>query len=134
MKKVPTDLEILDEIYERYYDDFAAYSKENPQRETKIFVPIDIEEIAKSLNVDADIIFGRLYYHMNKKYGYRKENGSKVSIYATIQGDGHSVNLPLLASVLADLRKKNRKFKIATSIAVFSLIVSAISMVISLLK
>lgn len=134
MKKIPTDLEILNEIYEQYYDDFAAYSKENPQRETKIFVPIDIEEIAESLDVDGDIIFGRLYYHLNKKYGYKNDNGSKVSIYATIQGDGHSVNLPLVASVLADLRKQNKKFKIATSIAVFSLIVSAISMVISILK
>lgn len=105
MKNIPTDLEILNEIYEQYYDDFASFSKENPQRNAKIFVPIDIDSIAKTLNVEGDIIFGRLYYHLNKKYGYENKNGSKVSVYAYISEDGNSVNMPLVASILAGLRK-----------------------------
>lgn len=130
-KKIPTDLELLEEIYDRYYDEFSAYSKENPQRRAKIFVPIDIEALADTFDVDGDIIFGRLYYHLNKKYGYKKENGASVSIYATIQGDGHSVNFPLVASVLASLRKENKKFKVATAISIFSLLVSVAALIIS---
>lgn len=126
-KKIPTDLEILEEIYNQTYDRFASFDKENPDRKTKIFVPFDLEGIADKLNVDGDIIFGRLYYHLNKKYGYRKKNNTTVSIYATIGGDGHSINLPLVASVLADLRSENKKFRIATGIAVLSLIISIIA-------
>jgi len=126
-KKIPTDLEILEEIYEQTYDQFASYDKENPNRKTKIFVPFDLEGVADNLNVDADIIFGRLYYHLNKKYGYRKNNNTTVSIYTTIKDDGHSVNLPLVASVLSDLRNENKKFRIATGIAIISLIISIIA-------
>ena len=38
MAKLPTDLEILDDIYNGYYDDFRAYSNENKIRETKIYI------------------------------------------------------------------------------------------------
>lgn len=69
MKKLTTDLEILNAIYEKYYDAFASYADaHNQTRNSKVYVPIDIESIAESLGVDGDIIFGRLYYHLNKKY------------------------------------------------------------------
>lgn len=68
--KVPTDLAILDAIYEQYYDEFASYDKESPTRSSKIHVPIDIISIAERLRVDRDIVFGRLYYHLNAKYEY----------------------------------------------------------------
>jgi len=42
MKRLPTDREILEVIYRRYYNAFAAFSKESPDRETKIYVPIDV--------------------------------------------------------------------------------------------
>ena len=126
-KKIPTDLEILELIYEESYERFASFDKDNPDRSAKIFVPFDLEGIAEKLNVDGDIIFGRLYYHLNKKYGYRKKNKTTVSVYATVGGDGHSINMPLTASIIASLREEKNKFWIATSIAVVSLIVSIIS-------
>lgn len=133
-KYVPTDLEVLNKIYHQYYDNFTSYSKDNPDRTTKIFVPIDIEKIANELDVDGDIVFGRLYYHLNEKHGYRKEDDSMVHLFAKVIGnDKHCVNFPLVASVLADLRRQNKKFWIATGVAIFSLIVSVGSLIVSLL-
>ena len=76
MAKLPTDLEILNDIYNGYYNDFQAYSDENKIRETKIYVSVDIESIAKRMGVDNDIIFGRLYYHLNNRYNYKHEDGT----------------------------------------------------------
>lgn len=71
MRRVPTDLEILNVIYEQYYDEFSSYDKNSPTRSSKIYVPIDIGAIARRLH-DGDIVFGRLYYHLEKKYGYQR--------------------------------------------------------------
>jgi len=46
VKRLPTDLEILEDIYQRYYAVFSSFSREDPKRSTKVFVPIDIETIA----------------------------------------------------------------------------------------
>jgi hypothetical protein len=128
MKKTPTDLELLNVIYEKYYDQFARYSNESADRESKIYVPIDCTSIADELKVDGDIIFGRLYYDLDNRYGYTKEDGSKVHFFAPKVGkDRHCVNLPLLASVLAGLRHENKRFKLTTWISVIAIIISAIS-------
>jgi hypothetical protein len=129
----PTDLEILKEIYRRHYSSFAAYSRKSPNRDSKIYVPVDLDAIAARVGVDVDIVFGRLYYSLNKKHGYRNDDGSYVHLFTPVAGkDRDCVNFPLLASVLADLGQENRKFWWATLIAVFSLVVSIISIVIAL--
>ena len=134
MANLPTDLEILNLIYDQYYDQFVDFSKDNPTRSAKIYVPIDIDKIASEFSVDGDIIFGRFYYHLNKKFGYKNDDESLVPFFSKSVGDDkHCVNFPLLASVLSDLRKENRKFWTATSIAIISLIVSIVSILISLL-
>ncbi|WP_421763694.1 hypothetical protein [Ekhidna sp.] len=131
--KVPTDLQILSEIYSSYYDEFRSYKEES--RRNKIHVPIDVEKIANKLGVDEDIVFGRLYYHLNQKYGYKQDNGVRVDFFLLGLGnERHCVQFPLMASVLADLKKENRKFKIATTIAIISLIISLISLSISIMR
>jgi hypothetical protein len=135
MKKTPTDLELLNVIYERYYCQFAQYSRENAERGSKIYVPIDCASIATQLNVDSDIVFGRLYYDLENRYGYTKDDGSKVHFFSLGVGeDRHCVNLPLLASVLAGLRYENKRFMVTTWIAVFAIIISSISLGISIYK
>lgn len=132
MIRTPTDLEILNTIYNRYYNEFTKYSEGEKTRDTKIYVPIDFAEIAKQLNVDGDIVFGRLYYHLENKYGYIQGDGSMVHFFALVVGnDRHCVNFPYLASILATLRQENRQFRIATSIAVLSLVISLISLGVS---
>ena len=134
MKRLPTDLQILEAIYERYYETFVKYSEEDHSRSAKIYVPIDIKQLAKDLKVDGDIIFGRLYYHLEKKHVYRQDDGSLVPFFSPrVGGDTHCVNFPLAASVLADLRDQARKYNTATWIAVGSLIIAIVSIVISIL-
>ena len=76
--KIPTDRQILDAIYNEYYSTFTEYSKKEADRSAKIYVPIDCGKIARKLGVDGDIVFGRLYYHLEKKYGYKLANGALV--------------------------------------------------------
>jgi hypothetical protein len=123
--RVPTDLGILERIYDRYYPTFAGYAKDAAGRKSKIYVPVDIEGIARELRVDGDIVFGRLYYHLEEKYGYTRPAGDRVHFFALeVGGDRHCVNFPLMASVLAGLQEENRKFQLATWIAIISLMVS----------
>lgn len=134
-RPAPTDLEMLDAIYDRYFDEFAAYTDENRTRSSKIYVPVDIESLASELGVDSDIVFGRLYYHLEHKYGYDDDRGTHTPFFTLAIGtDHHCINFPYLASVLASLRQEDRKFRIATSIAVISLVISVTSFVLSILR
>lgn len=133
--KVPSDLTVLRLIYKLYYEEFANFSKEagaENGRRSKIFVPIDCKLIANKLNVDADIVFGRLYYHMQEKYGYTKEDGSKVAFYSLIAGEtSRCVNFPLLASVLAGLEDENSKAQAAIYLSLFATAVAIIAIIVT---
>lgn len=137
-KPLPTDYRILNEIYERYYDEFASYSKDEKRaqmRQAKILVPIDIEAISSDLDVDPDIVFGRLYYHLEPKYGFKAEGEDvRVAFFARRVGEAerNCVNFPLLASVLASMRDDDRKYRIATWLAFVSLVISLVSFGLSL--
>lgn len=128
MKKVPTDLQILNFIYDKYYKQFIEFSKDNPTRSASIFVPIDIEMIANNFGVHVDIIFGRLYYHLEKKYGYQKPDGTKVSFFALKIGtDIHCINFPYMVSVLANIRDEREKYVTTKIIAIISLVIALLS-------
>lgn len=126
--KTPSDLKVLSIIYKLYYEEFTNHSREKDiqnGRESKIYVPIDCVMIANELNVDRDIVFGRLYYHMQKKYGYTNDDGTKVAFYTSIEGEEkRCVNFPLLASVLAGLQQENNKFLWAMLMSAMALTVS----------
>jgi len=132
MKRPPTDREILKRIHKRYYQEFGAFDRSNPkpERETKIYVPIDCEVIAKDLRVDPDIIFGRLYYHLDKKYGYTQPDGSKVHLFTLAVGtDRHAVNFPLLSAVLAELEQSWIRFIVPLLISLFALLIAVLSFI-----
>lgn len=130
--RIPTDFEILNTIYRIYHSDFVAFERGDGTRDSKIYVPIDCKIVAEDLKVDSDIVFGRLYYHLEKQYGYKQDDGSKVYFFALKVGnDLKCVNFPLMTSVLAALRQERKKFWIGTAIAVLALIVSIVSLTIS---
>jgi len=126
--KTPTDLKVLNTIYKLYYEEFKNHSREpgiENGRETKIFVPIDCTMIAKELDVDGDIVYGRLYYHLEQKHGYTRGDGSNVTFFSMMVGsDRHCVNFPLLASVLAGLQEESSKFQLATWLSIFAVVIS----------
>jgi uncharacterized protein YjbI with pentapeptide repeats len=128
MKKPPTDLEVLEEIYKRYYSTYISFSKEEPNRSTKVYVPIDVKAIANYFAVDPDIIFGRLYYHLEPKYGFTQSDGSKVNFFALEVGsDKRTVQFPLLATVIASLREERNKHLTTTLISIFAIAISFIA-------
>lgn len=131
----PTDLEILEEIYRRYCKIFSDYSSTDSKRSTKNYVALDIEMIAQHFDVDKDIIFGRLYYHLEPKYGFKQDDGTLVPLFIkTLKDEKHTVHFPLLASILADMRAQKQKHLISTWISLVALIISAVSVCIALLK
>lgn len=125
MMKLPADRKILKIIHDHYYDKFCSYVKGESSRDSKIYVPIDCAEIARKLKVDSDIIFGRLYYHLDKKYGYKQDDGASVHLFTLRVGkDKHAVNLPLLSAVVADLQQSYFRFNLPLIISFFALLVS----------
>lgn len=133
MKKIPTDFEIINEIYNRYENTFHSYSTEDPDKITRVRVPIDIERIAKACGVSEDMVFGRIYYHFNKKYSYRDEDGKLITFFASAKFDGLSVNFPMVASVLADLKMEQKNFKAVNALSISSIILSVIALTVALL-
>tara|TARA_R110001606_G_scaffold399306_1_gene584299 strand:- start:26491 stop:26910 length:420 start_codon:yes stop_codon:yes gene_type:complete len=131
--KIPTDLDVLNAVYNMYHFDFISFERGCGIRGSKIYVPIDCQKVARVLKVDPDIVFGRLYYHLEKQYGYKKTDGGNVHFFALKVGnDSKCVNFPLLTSVLAGLREERKKFWIGMAVAVLALIVSLISLMFSI--
>ena len=133
-RAIPTDEILLATIYKRNLKAFSDWSEENKTRVTKIWVPIDVEALGKKFGCDPDLIFGRLYYHMNEKYGSSTGDGDRVNFFNMRLGqDRHCVNFPLLTSVLSDLQDDKKRFIVSTRLAGLSLIVSSVSILIALL-
>lgn len=133
MKNIPSDLEILKAIYSRYHSAFKEYARKEPDRITRVRVPIDIGRIAEDCGVDEDMIFGRLYYHFNKKYSYVDEKGERTTFFASLKFEGISVNFPLVASALADLEIEGRKFRIAMWLSGASVVLSVSAIAVAIL-
>lgn len=134
--KLPTDLQVLDAIYNEYYEEFSNFQKgEENGRQTKVYMPIDCKLIAAKLDVDSDIVFGRLYNHMNKMHSYVNDDKTKVPLFSLQIGSDHKcVHFPMLASVLAGLQEENSKFKTTVWISSFAIVVSITSLIISIVK
>lgn len=131
-RAIPTDQALLAKIYERNLATFSAHTEDNKIRQTKIWVPIDIQALGKTFRCDPELIFGRLYYHFNGKFGSTSGDGDEVRFFHMRLGsDKHVVNFPLLASVLADLQDDHKRFKVSTRLASLSLVVSSISIMLA---
>lgn len=125
MNKLPTDLEILDHIYITYADDFQKYSINDQGRSALIYVPIDVQRIAGSLEANPQVLFGRLYYHLDQKYRYTQDDNSKVHLFAFKVGkDLHCINYPYLAAIVSEKRTEHKRNMLALSLSILSLIVA----------
>ncbi|WP_315136856.1 hypothetical protein [Achromobacter marplatensis] len=130
--KLPSDRQILECIFNRYKGTFAGFDVRK-DRATKVYVPIDCKAIAEELGTEGDIVFGRLYFHLEEKYGYQQSGGAKVHFFALKVGeDAKCVNFPLLASVLAGLQEDRRRHLLTQAIAIAAFFVSVVSLIVSL--
>lgn len=131
MRDPPTDRCILQKIHDHYISQFGDFDKDAPElpRSSKIYVSIDCKLVASELGVDPDIIFGRLYYHLNRKYGYTQDDGSKVELFAIkVGGDRHAINFPLLSAILADLNQSWFRFTVPLAVSFIAIVISIIAL------
>lgn len=90
------------------------------------------------LDTDGDIIFSRLYTHLEKRYKYQQPDGSYVHFfYLKFEKDGrtdvHCINFPYMASVLAELREDQRRRRADVWLARVAIVVASVSAVASVL-
>lgn len=133
MDQIPTDLEIIEDIYYRYYDEYKKYAKDEPDRIARIRVPVNIQEIADACGVEEDMIFGRLYYHFNKKYSYKNEDGEITTFFMSEKFEGLSVNYPLVSAVLADLTSEKKRTTLFITISAVAVMLSVVAVVLALI-
>lgn len=128
-KQLPTDAEILGVIYDHYKN---AFVHGEADRRSKIFVPIDIEAMARALTEDPFILFGRLYHDLDGRYGYTKASSrgstERVALFTPYaSGDKDCVNFPMLAGVLARLQDERHRQRSANRNSVIALCIAAAS-------
>jgi hypothetical protein len=75
---------------------------EEPSRSSKIYVPIDISRISRKLKVDPDTVFGRLYYHLDKKHGHKQADGSSVHLFMLSAGQDRHITAPKFVRFLSN--------------------------------
>lgn len=131
----PTDLMLLEEIYRRYYREFENYEDDdNGGRDSKVYVPIDCATLGRHFNVDPDIVFGRLYNSLDRRFGLRHPDGSSTPFFALqVGGDFRAIHFPMLASVLADLRAERRRFVTSIWLSLVALAISIGSLAVGLI-
>lgn len=135
MNNILTDRKILQKIYDQYYKVFVNYNKDDNTRDSKIYVPIDVVAIANSFKVDPDIIFGRLYYHLNKKYGYIESDGkTRVDLFSPVIGkDRNGIQFPLLSAILSDMQDTNLKHNLSIFLSVLAILISLFTIIFNLI-
>ena len=132
--KPPTDLEIMEKVYERYYDTFVKWKQGDKSRRTKNYVPIDLQQIADDLGVDGDIIHGRFYSFFAAKYGVERGGEVVIPFFQNKMDDQmHVVAFSVLTSELAELMEQDRKHSQGVRLALGSLAIAAAALAISLL-
>lgn len=133
MKKLPTDREILKCIFDQYKSDYPGAKNEDGRGANDPFMPVDLTKVAAQLDCGTELLFGRLYYHLDAKYRYKQDNGARVDLFVLNLGDqGHCVHFPFLASLLAGFEEEHRKVFWSMVFSVTALILSVISLVVNL--
>src|SRR5258708_4322512 len=84
---LPTDCQILECIYNTYYEDFISFRV--GKRPAKNYVSVDFDLIGQKLGVEGDIPFGRIYYFLSPKYSYRDGDSEARLIDRSFEPDMH---------------------------------------------
>ena len=135
MAKLPTDRQILRQIYRTYESSYPGAKSKDGRGGNDPYVAIDVEAIARHLECNPELLFGRLYYHLDQKYRYKQDNGALVPLFYLQLGDKrHAIHYPYLAAILAGLEHEHRRNAWALGVSLFALMLSIASIVITLAK
>lgn len=126
----PTDFELLRAIYNRHRREYAENIATGV--DTRVMLPIDVPGIARELGVDADTVWGRLYYHLDPLYADEKGKAGRKALFLVRPGDEPDrINFPLLEAVYAGLWQQRRRDLWTLWIALVSLTIAIASFVVS---
>lgn len=134
MSRLPTDREVLKCIFEMYKDNYPG-EKVGSKGANDPFVPVDLGAVAARLDTKPELLFGRLYYHLDPKHRYKQKSGSEINLFLlNVENKGHSVHFPYLSSILAGHDQEYRKQLWSISFSVLALVVSIASLITNLLS
>ncbi len=135
MSKLPTDRKVLKCIYEMYESAYPGTSPNNERGPNDPYVPVNLSAVATKLNCKRELLFGRLYYHLDAKHRYQQDNGAWVNLFImNIKGKGHSVHFPYLAAILSGHNQEYRKQFWSMAFSVLALVLSVASLVTNILS
>ena len=135
MNKLSTDREVLKCIYEMYESSYPGVKRDSSGGENDPYLAIDVPAVAEKLQCKPELLFGRLYYHLDFKHRYKQENGALVYLFYLKLGDKrHAVHFPYLAAILAGHDQEHRKQLWSLGISVVALVLSVASLAVNLFK
>jgi len=122
-----SDMAILVEMYEMYLPTFLERAnRPNGNPQDKVYVPIDVDVLAKKLSMNRDVLWGRLYYHLDQKHGYERD-GAKTHLFAKQVGtEHHCINFPLVSALAAEREHELRRYLLPVVIAMSGVILSVL--------
>ena len=113
-----------------YESSYPGISQNDASGENDPYLPIDILAVAAKLQCKPELLFGRLYYYLDAKHRYKKDNGSLVCLFIlNLQGKRHSVHFPYLASILAGHDEEHQRQSRALVLSIIALILSTAGIV-----
>jgi hypothetical protein len=134
MKRLPTDRDVLRCIYSMYGSSYPGTKPGQVRGENDPYVPIDVRAVASHLETQPELLFGRLYYHLDAKHRYQQEGGASVHLFLlNVQDKGHSVHFPYLSDILAGHEYEHRKLFWSMVFSVSALLISLASLAVNLL-
>ncbi len=135
MIKLPTDRFLLQCIFDMYARDYPGPKDERGAGVNDPYVPIDVHAVAKKVGMPPELVFGRLYFHLDQKYRYKHEGGATTALFQLKVGDKrHAVQFPYLAAILAEKNLEFRRYTLTLGLSTLALGVSVASLVVSFAK
>jgi len=130
MSTLPTDRDILKCIFEMYESAFPGKETEGAYGKNDPYMPIKIHDVSARLGCSAEMLFGRLYYHLDAKHRYTQDGGARVHLFSLKVGDQmHCVNFPYLAAVLAERDAEHKRQLWSLWVSITALVLSVASII-----
>lgn len=134
-----TDLQLLETIQSEYADAYLERIKNKPDNpnNSMVYLAIDLDKIAKKLGLpNGELVFQRLYRHLEKKYGYKNPDGTQCAFFTPVAGqEKNCVSFAQLCAIVASLKVEQKDLRITRWIAIAGLCTAIVMpLLIELLK
>lgn len=113
-----------------HYHSYPGRELPNGKRENDPYMHISVRDVAAVLKCSPELLFGRLYYHLDAKYRYKQEGGAEVHLFAMKVGDTmHCIHFPYLAATLAEHDAEHSRFAWTLWLSIAALVLSGASII-----